>query len=152
MANSKPYRDSRRAPMFDDEGPDLDAPFITNAHSETQYEDMRRLPTQTVLKRTDRDYEGQYEAIDQQPPMSARVRGQVLDSMAERSGSMTFAGQLDRSRGVGTLGDSGQVQRRGSGSAGDAPRGSGRGNPGMAMGACCDMPVSAAPNSRRRRS
>lgn len=104
--------------MFEDEGSDLDAPLTTNAHCETQYEDMRRLPTQSVFQRTEQGY----EMVDQKPPLSQRVRGQVLESVANRIGSMTFASQLDRSRGVGTLGNTGGVQERGSGIRGESPR------------------------------
>ena len=141
MANQKSFRDARRAPMFEDEDPTGDAPFVSNAHCETQYEDMRRLPTQSVFQRT---AEG-YEMVDQQPPLSARVRGQVLDSIAARTGSMTFASQLDRSKGVGTLGDTGGVQARGSGMAGEAPRGSRDRYAG-------EMAYPAVPSPRRRRS
>ena len=145
MANPKTIRE-RRASMFEDEGRDLDASFDSNSHCETEYEDMRRLPTQTVCKRTDREYDGQYEMVDQSPPLSARVRNQVLSSIGERAGTMTYASQLDRSRGVGTLGNTGGVQERGSGHFGEDTREMGN----SAVGIPYDGPP--ATSSRRRRS
>ena len=97
MANPKTYRDRRTAPMFEDEGTrnHEDTPRLTNAHPEQEYEDMRRLPTrQTFDWRTG-------EVSEYHDPMSARVKQQVLSSIGDRNGSMTFASQLDRSRGVG---------------------------------------------------
>jgi hypothetical protein len=98
MANPKTYRDRRTAPEMEDEGAynHEDVSRMTNAHPEQEYEDMRRLPTrQTFDFRTG-------EITLSHDPMSARVRTQVLDSIGQRAGSMTFASQLDRSRGVGS--------------------------------------------------
>lgn len=100
MANPKSYRD-RRNPSAAEHDLDLDtetdAPsFRTNAYPENEYEANRRLPTQRVY-----DYQTN-EFSDRKDPLSDRVKNQVLSSLGERSGSMTFSSQLDRSRGVGT--------------------------------------------------
>ena len=97
MANPKTYRDRRTAPMMEDEGAynHEDVSRQTNAHPEQEYEDMRRLPTRQA-------FNWETGKIDEfKDPLSARVKNQVLTSLGERNGSMTFASQLDRSRGVG---------------------------------------------------
>jgi hypothetical protein len=95
MANPKSYRDRRNSPAADLET-ETDAPdFRTNAYPEHEYEANRRLPTR-------RTYDWQSgEFSDTKDPLSDRVKSQVLTSVGAHSGSMTFASQLDRSRGVG---------------------------------------------------
>lgn len=100
MANPKSYRDRRNPSATEhdiDTETDTDAPsFRTNAYPEHEYEANRRLPTQRVY-----DYHTN-EFSDRKDPLSDRVKNQVLTSVGTPSGSMTFASQLDRSRGVGT--------------------------------------------------
>lgn len=126
MANPKDYR-SRRQPVDtgdDDAGyrPETNEPadgFTTNARSERDYMKPGRLPT---VDRFGALPDGDYGMIREDLSMHDRVSKQVLCSIGERAGTMTFASQLDRSRGVGTLGNTGGVQERGSGSKGEKPK------------------------------
>lgn len=92
MANPKSYRDRRTAPLE----PETDtADFRTNAYPEHEYEANRRLPTRRTF-----DWDSG-DIIETKDPLSDRVKNQVLTSVGAHAGSMTFASQLDRSRGVG---------------------------------------------------
>lgn len=120
MANPKSLRELRRQPP-DDDSSDLyntDAPFATNAHSAESYMKPGRLPVRDCYGPLPN---GDYGPYTESPPLHDRVRQQVFSSIGERAGTMSFASQLDRSRGVGTLGATGGVQERGSGSKGEKP-------------------------------
>lgn len=88
--------------------------MATNAHDERGYEDMRRLPDQTCY-RTIEDETGRYlgqQEYKTDPPMSSRVRNQVLNSIGARVGTMTSHSLLDRSRGEGQCGADGGLEDR----------------------------------------
>lgn len=91
-----------------------DVAFPSNAHAEQEYEDMRRLPDQTTY--VDQfDDEGRYvkmQRVLSDPPMSTRVKNQVFNSIGARTGTMTSSSILDRSRGVGEMGEDGGIRSR----------------------------------------
>lgn len=101
-------------PTFDTELDCNGVSIDTNAHDERGYEDMRRLPDQrTRVENYDAD--GRYvdtKTVLSDPPMSVRVKNQVLNSIASRVGTMTSDSLLDRSRGVGHEGADGGLSER----------------------------------------
>ena len=104
------------APMFQTQVDQSGVAISTNAHPEIEYEHMRRMPTQREgrWQPSDDGMGERYVSEVRQPPMSERVRDQVFSSIGERTGTMSSASQLDRSRGCGQPGADGGLLNRAS--------------------------------------
>jgi hypothetical protein len=93
------HPETRTAPEFEDEGARLDEHVrrLTNAHPETEWEDMRRLGPVGHL-----DPNLAYDSPDSftmtKPGFAPRVRGQVFNQIGERAGTMSFSSLLEPAR------------------------------------------------------
>lgn len=88
--------------------------YEVNSRDERDWEDLKRLPNQTswVDKPSPNGMYAGMQKVISDPPMSVRTKNQVFNSIGARVGTMTSASQLDRSRGVGEMGDDGGLQSR----------------------------------------